>query len=387
MVESRWLRWIGPGVVALGAVGLIASTTLGAGTGPWVPRACAGPPGDAIAAAARAGTGRARGHARRGRGSGWTRSSTERGRCAASGSRRASAATGPRRRSTCRARVVRRRTVRRGSSSSAPTTARRRACRPSTSRAAAPGRSATERDVIRRATIDPAGTIDLRDARRSRDAAPTSGSGGARSTAAPASTRSSTACRPTPASGARSRPSSRGLPTGDRLAVQSCGEVACRTRIVARDGWSDRRRSTRPTSASSSGSTATGRDLRRLPRSPLPDRLDRPADRRPRVTLDASGGQAVVAATSDGRPARPRGSARRRVGTLRSRRRSTARQHLDLGPIPDGLGLRSARGAGCRDPPARGLGPARPRRPAPADAHGRPPAAPPHPGRHDRPAR
>ncbi len=51
MVESRWLRWIGPGLVALGAVGLIASTTLGAGGRPWAPRACAGPPG-ALAAAA-----------------------------------------------------------------------------------------------------------------------------------------------------------------------------------------------------------------------------------------------------------------------------------------------------------------------------------------------
>ena len=51
MVESRWLRWIGPGVVALGAVGFIASTTLGAGTRPWTPRACAGPPSVRIAAA------------------------------------------------------------------------------------------------------------------------------------------------------------------------------------------------------------------------------------------------------------------------------------------------------------------------------------------------
>lgn len=51
MVESRWLRWIGPGVVALGAVGLIASTTLGAGVRPWLPSACGGPPTDAITAA------------------------------------------------------------------------------------------------------------------------------------------------------------------------------------------------------------------------------------------------------------------------------------------------------------------------------------------------
>src|SRR6476619_6780400 len=51
MVESRWLRWIGPGVVALGAVGFIASTTLGAAVRPWVPSACAGPPTDRSAAA------------------------------------------------------------------------------------------------------------------------------------------------------------------------------------------------------------------------------------------------------------------------------------------------------------------------------------------------
>jgi hypothetical protein len=51
MVESRWLRWIGPGLVALGAVGFIASTTLGAGVRPWTPRACAGPPADRITAA------------------------------------------------------------------------------------------------------------------------------------------------------------------------------------------------------------------------------------------------------------------------------------------------------------------------------------------------
>jgi hypothetical protein len=51
MVKSRWLRWIGPGVVALGAVGFIAATTVGAGVRQWAPRACAGRPTDRIAAA------------------------------------------------------------------------------------------------------------------------------------------------------------------------------------------------------------------------------------------------------------------------------------------------------------------------------------------------
>jgi len=51
MVESRWVRWIGPGVVALGAVGFIAATTLGAGARPWAPRSCAGPPAGRMAAA------------------------------------------------------------------------------------------------------------------------------------------------------------------------------------------------------------------------------------------------------------------------------------------------------------------------------------------------
>ncbi|MEP6638405.1 MAG: hypothetical protein ABJC39_03575 [Chloroflexota bacterium] len=51
MVEARWLRWFGPGAVALGALGLIASTTIGAGVRPWMPGPCAGPPASRVAAA------------------------------------------------------------------------------------------------------------------------------------------------------------------------------------------------------------------------------------------------------------------------------------------------------------------------------------------------
>ena len=44
MVESRWFRRAGPAVAAVGAVALIASTTLGAPDRPWVPEVCRGAP-------------------------------------------------------------------------------------------------------------------------------------------------------------------------------------------------------------------------------------------------------------------------------------------------------------------------------------------------------
>lgn len=51
MVEARWLRWFGPGAVALGALALIASTTIGAAGRPWVQAPCVGPPAERVAAA------------------------------------------------------------------------------------------------------------------------------------------------------------------------------------------------------------------------------------------------------------------------------------------------------------------------------------------------
>lgn len=51
MVESRWLRWVGPGLVALGAMGLVASTAVGAGPRAWTPRSCLGQPSDRVSAA------------------------------------------------------------------------------------------------------------------------------------------------------------------------------------------------------------------------------------------------------------------------------------------------------------------------------------------------
>ena len=50
MVESRWFRRAGPAVAALGGIALIASTTLGSPGRAWTPEACAGAPGIGVAA-------------------------------------------------------------------------------------------------------------------------------------------------------------------------------------------------------------------------------------------------------------------------------------------------------------------------------------------------
>jgi hypothetical protein len=50
-MESRWLRWIGPGVIALVAIGSLATATLGAGPRPWAPRPCSGAAAERTAAA------------------------------------------------------------------------------------------------------------------------------------------------------------------------------------------------------------------------------------------------------------------------------------------------------------------------------------------------
>ena len=49
MVETRWLRWVGPGFLAFSALGLVGSATVGAGTGTTSPTtACAGSPAGRI---------------------------------------------------------------------------------------------------------------------------------------------------------------------------------------------------------------------------------------------------------------------------------------------------------------------------------------------------
>ena len=55
-MKSRWLRWVGPGVIALGAVGSLATATLGAGQRPltpqpWTTRLCSGGAAERTAAA------------------------------------------------------------------------------------------------------------------------------------------------------------------------------------------------------------------------------------------------------------------------------------------------------------------------------------------------
>lgn len=50
MVEARWVRWIAPGLVALGALGLVGSTALGAGTRAPTSHACADSPAERGAA-------------------------------------------------------------------------------------------------------------------------------------------------------------------------------------------------------------------------------------------------------------------------------------------------------------------------------------------------
>ena len=159
-----------------------------------------------------AGTGRARGHAPRGvvpTGPAARRGGRVARRTARGGHRRwpVGAGRGP------APGVVRRADRSVGSSSSGRTTAPRRACRPSTSPRAAPG-------AWRSSAMSSAARPWIRPVRRSmrpasiEPVAPTSGSGSARWTAGRPDG-SSIRCRPTLASGERSRPSSPGPPTAN----------------------------------------------------------------------------------------------------------------------------------------------------------------------------
>ena len=358
MVESRWLRWIGPGVVALGAVGFIASTTLGAGTAAvgaerlrripadWSLRRAQPPPaapadlrGSALVSA-------------------WTRSSTAMGR-----SRPAPVVGlgGDRHRadrSTCApSRSPPARSAR--SSSSAPMTARHPASRPfdvasgcawplatsATSSAARrsirPGRSIYEMRVDR---ATPGRPRDL--------ATPLDGSAGRDAILDPPAAR-----RPVRPHlldrvhvGCRRRPAR--------------GPVLRRGRLpdaARRPGWRSDRDARRP----------RPRRARRARRRPCRDVRGLPWLPCPIVSTDLGPGRRH-ARRSGRRPSSPRrptvpGSSTRRSGRrvgLRSVCRSMARRTSISVPFPTASACDSALGPGCRDPTAIRLGPARTRRPA-----------------------
>ena len=331
MVESRWLRWIGPGVVALGAVGFIASTTLGAGVRPWVPSACAGPPTDRIAAARdRVATAPADL-----RGKPWFRLDPILDDAGALNAQRLVIGLDGER-------VVRSMVLAPEAFASGPfggivlvgsddgATSRIQAID------VAGGCAwpvADERDVIRRATIDPAGTFiyEMRVDRASRAdlgiwRRPIDGTSASRQVLGP------------PPPDARfGRTFSTEFTwdlAGDRLAVQSCAEIACRIRVLTPAGG--------PTVTLDSpdlgeivgldGDLAvTYEACRGLP-CPIVSTHIRTGDRR---VLAPAAGLAVVVPTSDG--------ARlvHEVGAGKERRLRSVDPDgddvLDLGPIPDDL--------------------------------------------------
>ena len=125
------------------------------------------------------------------------------------------------------------------SSWSAPMTAFGRACLRSTSPAAAAGSIADTPDVIRGRHDRRLGHARLRASGRSRDAGrPRCLDASSRRKRVGAPGRSPRR-PPTTDSVARSRRRSSGTTTGRRLAVQSCGEIACRTRVLDPDGGID----------------------------------------------------------------------------------------------------------------------------------------------------
>ena len=374
MLESRWLRWIGPGVIALGAVGL-------------------------------------------------DRVDDARSRRSGPGSRAPAPAPGR----PSRAAATRHRPIAVGDLRTEPWYPARPACSigPARSRAS-DWPSALDGDRVPAGTLDlppesfaagPFGRIVLVGADdgaasrlRAVDVAggcawpiatePTS-SGGRRSTrtAGPSTRCASTARRRAdlgvwarPLDGAAGRPRPRADRPGravrpdlldrvrvgsspvDRLAVQSCGEVACRTRVLDPASGAARiagrarpRRPRRPR-------RRRRRDLRRLPRAPLPDRRDGPRDRRPRRSLGRRPRRGRRwSRRPDGAAARPRDRSAR-PGSAFDRSPSTARPPSTSAPVarrPAAPRRRSAgaaaatrcRPAGSSSAPTaacRATGPARP---------------------------
>lgn len=333
MVESRWLGWIGPGVAVLGAVGLIASTTLGAGVRPWVPRSCTGPlPARIAATMAPATTAEVRGAP-------WFRlDPVLDGAGALAGQRLTLGLDGDP--------VARGVDLAAESFAAGPfgqviltgsddgTTSRLQAVDLATGCSWSVG---TERSVIRRATIDPSGTgiYEMRVDRTTRAdlgiwLRPIDGGPGHRVLPAPAP------------DGRFGRTYSTEFTwdlAGDRLAVQSCGEAACRIRVLDPRGGP-----TVSVDAPDLGllvgfdgeRVVTYGACRGLP-CPIVAVELRTGDRR---VLAPAAGPAVVVATPDGPRLVhevPLASGR----GLRSVATDTGRA-ADLGTIPDGLRLHAS---------------------------------------------
>ncbi len=228
MWESRWLRWIGPTVVALVAVGAIASATARAGPQAWVQRACRGAVSDLVAGA------RAPAPARGGaRGAPWYRLDAELDRDGALGGQRLSIGT-------VGDSVVRTLTLPAESFAAGPygrlilvgsddgQRSRLQAIDVASGCSWSIGESA---DVIRRATVDLAGTgiLEMRVARAGRSDL------GVWRHGFDAMAEARRVLDPPP-------PDERFGPTfstefardaaGGRIAIQSCGQNACRTRLL-----------------------------------------------------------------------------------------------------------------------------------------------------------
>jgi hypothetical protein len=339
MAESRWLRWIGPGGVALGAAALIASTTFGAGsttfgagTKSWGPRACAGPPGEAIAAARQP----APATPANMRDGAWYRLDPVLNAEGALRGQRLAVGVGDRRAEPAAdlppesfAGGPFGRIVLVGSDDG------------STSRLDAfdvaggcTWTLATEHDVIRRATVDPAGAT-IYETRVDRTSRADLGVWQRRLDGGPARR----ILEPLPADARFGRTFATEFTWAaddERLAVQACGEVACRTRIVARDGSlaGDLEASDLGVLVGFAGDRAVTYGACRGWPCPIVSVDVRTGTR---LTLDASGGGAVVVPTSDG--------ARLVLETWGATGRRLRSMSLDgaagsdLGPVPDGLGI------------------------------------------------
>ncbi len=383
MVEARWLRWFGPGFVAVAALALIGAATVGAGTSSSALAACPGSPAGRIATSpGPAVTALADGSA-----APWFRLDPVLDNAGAlAGQRLAlgldgvpgvrtldlpaeSFAAGP------FGRVV---LV--GADDGVSSTLRLLDVA-----AGCAWPIATERNVVRRATVDRERVGRSTRCASTARPAPTSGSGFARSAAGIPARQVLAAPVPDGRFGQTWSTEFRWdldwRPAGGPVVRGRCLPDADRRPCRWADRGPRRARSRHPHRRR----RRHAGDLRGMPRLPVPDRLDRPRDGRTDRPRSPAAGPAVVVATTDG--ARlvdevPIGAGR----GLRSVPVGGG-DAVDLGPIPDDLSL----GADAvlrrlRDRAADRLGPARPRRPDAGRWVVRHVTTPPYPRRSDPPA-